>query len=420
VVNFLRKFSVGAIENEPNKSIKSNLETVRRMLVRSHVATNLEKNILSLHIYIWFRNDQPVGQPTMNTLRSKTLEKYRTVYRPLHIVDHGMDSVSREPIPDTELCIAIDTHNTTKTLSLIENGANLNALSGPSRSTPLKLATAHGDLRVMEALLDAGADVDRRDDATGLTALFFAAQAGNGNAARILILHGADVSAKNCNGSTPLHFAISGPLAPTSEDRNAMVSLLMRYGADVNAYSNRHHVTVLMHAVDTRAPGVVDVLLNATCHTKLRIDDADDEGRTALHRAILHPGIEIVKLLLLHGASIDVKDGSGRTVTELAVLWGNNERATRVEKDISRLLRDVEERVLYRSLQRVAAMGGHSRAVDSPFNRLPPGMLSRIFERDGQQQTDYDRFVDDVVTSKMMASREPAATGTLLRNASLR
>ena len=305
-------------------------------------------------------------------------------------------------VPDTELCIAINTHNTPKALSLIENGANVNALSGSYGCTPLKLASANGDLGMMEALLDAGAYVDIRNT-DGLTALFFAAQAGNVSAASILVLHGADVSAKNFSGSTPLHFAVSGPLA-SSEDVKAMVTLLMRSGADVNAYSDRRHVTVLMHAVDARDPGVVDVLLNAECHTKLRIDDTDSDGCTALRRAILHQDIDIVKLLILRGASIDVKDRDGRTATELAVLWGNSKRATRVEKDISRLLKDVEERFLYRSLQRVAAMGGHSRAVDSPFDRLPPGILSRIFGKDEQQQaekSEYDRFVDDVVTSKL-------------------
>jgi ankyrin repeat protein len=44
-----------------------------------------------------------------------------------------------------------------------------------------------------------------------------------------------------------------------------------------------------------------------------RIDICDNGGRTALHRAVLEGEIQAVRLLLEHGADVNVRDNSGGT-----------------------------------------------------------------------------------------------------------
>ncbi|KAF5842688.1 ankyrin repeat-containing domain protein [Dunaliella salina] len=63
-----------------------------------------------------------------------------------------------------------------------------------------------GDIEGVQALLDAGTDVDVRDD-QGCTALHFAADRGCVATARQLLGAGAQVNAQDDDGGTPLHYA---------------------------------------------------------------------------------------------------------------------------------------------------------------------------------------------------------------------
>uniref|UniRef100_A0A7S3QZJ8 ACB domain-containing protein n=1 Tax=Dunaliella tertiolecta TaxID=3047 RepID=A0A7S3QZJ8_DUNTE len=63
-----------------------------------------------------------------------------------------------------------------------------------------------GDVQGVQALLDAGTDVDQRDD-QGCTALHFAADRGCIATAKQLLSAGAQVNAQDDDGGTPLHYA---------------------------------------------------------------------------------------------------------------------------------------------------------------------------------------------------------------------
>jgi ankyrin repeat protein len=76
-------------------------------------------------------------------------------------------------------------------------------------------------------LIDAGADVDARDD-VGSTPLHFAAKGESEDVVRLLVDSGADVNAVNSRGETPLNNAVSN----TTPARLPIVRLLREYGAD--------------------------------------------------------------------------------------------------------------------------------------------------------------------------------------------
>ena len=71
-------------------------------------------------------------------------------------------------------------------------------------ATPLMHAAAFGNLETLKLLLDAGADVNARNDFDA-TALLWAAR--DPEKARLLIEHGADVNAQSKQGRTPLMVA---------------------------------------------------------------------------------------------------------------------------------------------------------------------------------------------------------------------
>ena len=76
------------------------------------------------------------------------------------------------------------------------------ALGGP----PLVWAAAHQRPRLVEALLDGGADVNVRD-AQGRTALMVAAWGGAADVVAILLQHHADLDARDAHGATALGMA---------------------------------------------------------------------------------------------------------------------------------------------------------------------------------------------------------------------
>jgi len=85
-------------------------------------------------------------------------------------------------------------------------------------------AVSARDQVAFDAALADGAAV-KAHDASGMTALSFAAAAGNESIAQRLLVAGADVDAANNWGCTPL-------MEAATYDRVALVEMLLRHGAD--------------------------------------------------------------------------------------------------------------------------------------------------------------------------------------------
>merc|ERR1719310_172072 len=97
---------------------------------------------------------------------------------------------------------------------LIAHKAEPNVKAPPLDETPLQVSIRNSrfdvaSLQVVEALLVGRADPNHADD-LGEGPLMEASCAGNAAACRLLLAHGADLTARNVNGQRPVDLA-EGP-----------------------------------------------------------------------------------------------------------------------------------------------------------------------------------------------------------------
>lgn len=146
-------------------------------------------------------------------------------------------------------------------------------------------AAALGDVDRLRASLDAEPSVVTRISSDGWTLLHLAGFFGHVDAMRLLLERGADVHATSINAmrNTPLHATLAGPSGI------AGARLLAEAGTDVNA---RQH-----------------------------------GGYTALHSAAQHGAIDVIDLLLDHGANPDLAADDGRRPVDFARERGHADAA---------------------------------------------------------------------------------------------
>jgi hypothetical protein len=142
---------------------------------------------------------------------------------------------------------------------------------------------------IVRMLVQAGADVNARDDEPGWVPLHRAAMFGRAEAARALCEAGADVNARwELSQQTPLHKAAGWGNVET-------IQVLVAHGADVNA-RDFLKVTPICEAAGMGKTDAVRALLDAGAEVR------DHAGSVALYRAEDGRHEDIARLLREHGA----------------------------------------------------------------------------------------------------------------------
>jgi ankyrin len=268
---------------------------------------------------------------------------------------------------DTALMMAARTGKTEALRVLLESGASVNAREKWGGTTPLMWAVAERHPDAIKVLIEAGADVSARSNFVGpangrgfegrtpsapradqkveefasglMTPLMFAAREGDVDSAKLLIAAGADVNAIAGDGKDALGLAIFN-------GNYELASLLIDSKSNVNQ-ADTQGFTPLFWAVDRRnmetAPNFpwmvtadplpligklldaganANALVNNTPRARMRAGSPRIVFATALMRAAFSGDLELVKLLLSHGADPAILSKDGETMLEAAAGLG--------------------------------------------------------------------------------------------------
>ena len=148
---------------------------------------------------------------------------------------------------------AAATGRSERLVELIEKDPSLANAYSPDGFTPLGFAVFFAQPRIVETLLNTGADVNLPSrESMKVTPLASAAAAKQTEIARLLIAHGANVNARAASGHIPLHEA-------AGNGNVELVKLLIENGADLNARTDDGK-TPLDFAIEYKRTEVIDLL----------------------------------------------------------------------------------------------------------------------------------------------------------------
>ncbi len=202
----------------------------------------------------------------------------------------------------------------------------------------LLIAAARGNHDIAEILISNGASV-HVVDGTGETPLHKASFWGHGNLVKLLIASGAQIDASSKNGYTPLYLA-------ASHHHQEVAKLLLDYGAvtepdiavmlgDIDSIN--HYLiqgidanskllrgaekgdSWLMGVISSKNISLVELLLNYGAKAN---EKAELKKFYPLYRATALGCLDICKLLISHGADVNIIGEYGKTLLHLAAQRG--------------------------------------------------------------------------------------------------
>jgi len=172
--------------------------------------------------------------------------------------------------------------------------------------TSLHLACANANLEVLKMLLIRGAEQNCSDD-RGFNALHFVSRHVKDSACLLdivtfMAMVGFDVNSKTLDGETALSLSVE------NNSLNLARALILK-GADAKT-TNRKGFN-LLHKAAQRGICSVLTLLDQLSLLGTFLDSTTGTGKTSLHIAAKRGHLEIVKQLIVKGASHQIRDSSG-------------------------------------------------------------------------------------------------------------
>ncbi|KAL8762366.1 MAG: hypothetical protein Q9184_001628 [Pyrenodesmia sp. 2 TL-2023] len=262
-----------------------------------------------------------------------------------------------------------------------------NGLSAPS----IVRAAQAGSVMEVEMLLNSGAEVEAVHQQSGRTALAVASHCGNDRVLQLLLQYGADVNTRDASSYSPLHLACMrghyrvvalllqervridepGPNDETplwiaaEKGYIELAELLLQTRAKVNARDRKRLCTPLHVSAANGNEAMAELLIRHGAHMEAR----DGELNTPLHYACEAGKERIVNLLLSKKTSPEVLGRRGMTPLICAASAGQVHIIEILIKKKASLKHQAEGDM---TALMWAAYNGHDEAVDTLLQRKSP------------------------------------------------
>lgn len=229
------------------------------------------------------------------------------------LLECGLDVNSADELGYTPAWLAVKKNNDELLRLLISNGANIHVLArvfeDGTKASLLYLAAQLGNISIIEALIDNGADANIAAE-DGSTPFIVALFEGEWAAAEYLL--------KSSDGQVLTHttkeYRSSALLRASMYGQVSLVKGLLDKGANVND-SNAEGTTSLHAATElSGSEEVVQLLVNKGAD----VNAQDINGVTPLHRAAENGLFNIAKILLINGANPGAISKKGDTPEDIA------------------------------------------------------------------------------------------------------
>jgi ankyrin repeat protein len=376
----------------------------------------------------------------------------------------GADVESANADGQTALMVIARTSNVEAAKLLLRKRANVNARETWRGQTPLMWAAAEGQPAMVKLLVEHGAEVDARSNVNqwerqvtaeprmqarpsgGFTPLLYAARKGCTECARLLLKAGADKNLTDPDG-------VSAMLLATVNFNFDVAALLVTEGANVNKWDTWGR-SALYAAVDmntlptggradrpsldaTTGIQLIRMLLEAGANPNLQLklfppyrslrddrgaDNMLSVGTTPLVRASKAADIPTMRLLIQHGANVELPTATG--ITPLMAAAGNSSASLDTRGRYKTEAQAVE------AVELLIASGANVNAKDRSgqtalhgaagwgWNTLVKALVNHrvdLMAKDSQGRTAADIAKGSATSSGRAAARAYPETEALLR-----
>jgi ankyrin repeat protein len=177
--------------------------------------------------------------------------------------------------------------------------------NGPqSFNSGLRMSSKKGDIQLARYCLDNGADIESKNE-RGQTSLHLAVRNGHEHLVLLLLERGADVEAAMDNGAKPLYIS-------ATQGRVQIAKLLLRAYANIESFNSKTQRTALCQAITNNHIEIVKLLLDGGVSLNTLLSGRN----TPLYIAARNNNAQIVELLLEYGADKTIQLGDGSTVED--------------------------------------------------------------------------------------------------------
>ena len=204
--------------------------------------------------------------------------------------------------------------------SLLEHGESVNTVASVQGTTALHRACSRGTMSVTRSLVDAGADVSATDSNgwSPLHCCAYYSTGDHGKIARMLLDADVDVEARTLRQRTPLHLAVIQDHVADGAASGAADAATSEVDVDENTRTHRRMPERKARRSRQVSVGVCD-MIELLARRGADLEARDLSGRTALHFACRKGDPRVVHSLLVLGANAYATTRNKMTCLHIAV-----------------------------------------------------------------------------------------------------